>query len=265
MTTQYPAKIDDNTTLPVAADNSSLVRATAVTELRAAIIAIESTLGVNPASVYGTIRERLAAFETVLASIEAGVEVITLGGDLSGGSISQTVIGLQGNAVSDDIPSDGYLLAWSDSSESWEPSAPVAVDTAPPLCEISFMSGLFTITNTSYTRAGARLFSMTPYPETIGAFTRTVTFIADMDKTSGATSAEIQLYDTTHSVVVAGTTLTSVSDANSAVTAVLTVGSSSGNLRDDVDTQYELQFRMNGGGGSDAVFLTNARLEITYA
>ncbi len=47
-------------------------------------------------------------------------------GDLAGDSTAQVVVGLQNNAVSDAVPTDGYILTWQDLSSSWEPlAAPV--------------------------------------------------------------------------------------------------------------------------------------------
>jgi hypothetical protein len=493
MTSQYPAKIDDNITLPVSLDNSTLVRANVLNDLRGAIIAIESAMGVNPASVYGTVRERLNTIENALTSITIGGGGITVGGDLSGSSISQIVVGLQGNAISNISPTDGYVLTWKSSTSKWTPSSaasgfaaggdltgsstsqqvisltgsagvvsvptasiafntipatsgdirlsnissiqsrtfvdnaniimmatdatdslfigtnnswteqtiglnmyasstvalglgalthlyiisgfteswvpiigsgtgsspygvhgvgtqamadanqtpastiyqyntivttdaitanrtltlPTATDVAgytkiidntcagafavvvttgagvtatinngtkgivlidsrgvtlvgaptlPTRYELNLASGLFSTTSTTFTRTGGRQIDMSIFPATIGALARTVAFSADIDMTAGATSVEIQLYDITHSVAVTSTDLTSSSTTNTRVTSgSLTVGSSAGNIRSDVATQYELQFKMNGGGGSDAVFLTNSRLVITYA
>eukprot|EP00697_Spironema_sp_BW2_P008860 gnl/Spiro4/23585_TR11653_c1_g2_i1.p1 gnl/Spiro4/23585_TR11653_c1_g2~~gnl/Spiro4/23585_TR11653_c1_g2_i1.p1 ORF type:complete len:591 (-),score=-101.37 gnl/Spiro4/23585_TR11653_c1_g2_i1:13-1785(-) len=590
MTSQYPAKIDDSITLPVSSDNSTLVRASVLNELRAAIIAVESALGVNPASVYGTVRERLNTVETAITHVvNSGGAGIVLSGDLTGTSISQTVVGLQGYAISDAAPTDGFILTWEDLSSSWKPlAAPVgfsaggdlagtassqtvisltgnagvvsipsaslafglipattgtislpgsylinsrsfddtgnktilsqdtAIDadylflgfngsgggfqtpmtaivigatdtiylstglggtaqltinsssaaftnpisigafpattgdirlpsvgtisgrnatdntdlnmmtllgnddlilgsgpsyalpvgtvyinstsgtvvsmgaatrlgignqitcgvpvigessvsspygihgigtqamsdtdqtvaasvycfntikttgaitanknlilpsatddagytkiinntctgafaivvgdggvgstvtvvngtsavvlfdsrgatlagapTFPSRYELNLASGLFSTTSNIFTRTGARYIDMSIFPSTIGALTRTVAFTADIDMTSGATSVEVQLYDSTHTVAITGTDLTSTSTTNARVTSgPLTVGSSAGNIRNDVASQYELQFKMNGGGGGDAVFLTNARLVITYA
>lgn len=45
----------------------------------------------------------------------------TAGGDLSGDAVSQTVIGLQGHAVSSEAPTDQYLLTYSTSAGKWRP------------------------------------------------------------------------------------------------------------------------------------------------
>lgn len=48
----------------------------------------------------------------------------TAGGDLSGTSTSQTVIGLQGNAVSNSSPNPDDVLTWDSELEAWKPAAP---------------------------------------------------------------------------------------------------------------------------------------------
>jgi len=49
------------------------------------------------------------------------------------------------------------------------------------------------------------------------------------------------------------------------ITSDLTVGSSPGNIRNDAVRQYEAQLFMSGGGGTDKVACTNARILITYS
>lgn len=46
---------------------------------------------------------------------------ITLNGDVIGQSNANTVIKLQGNAVSSTAPTDGYVLTWSQIDNSWIP------------------------------------------------------------------------------------------------------------------------------------------------
>lgn len=400
MVTQYPGKIDNNTTLPDAVDNITPVKAEVVNRLKQAIIAIENELGTKPSGVYSTLKARLASTESLISNLQiikidqdlggtvdlplviglngipisntlpaaaqalvfngltwapttlaAGSFGFTAAGDLSGSELMQTVVGLQGRALASTAPSDGEAVVWDAGGSTWKPGtiisftaggdltgtnisqtvakingttittaggalspgsvlrvtavgtadwgqlnladadavtgslpitnfaagtngyvlstvslAPTWVPQLPARYELNFASGLFSTTSTSFTRAGGRQIDMSVFPATIGALTRTVAFSADIDMTGGATSVEVQLYDITHSVAVTSTDLTSSSTTNTRVTSgSLTVGSSAGNVRSDVATQYELQFKMNGGGGSDAVFLTNSRLVITYA
>lgn len=171
MTTQYPGKIDNNTSLPDAVDNLTPVKADVVNRLKQAIIAIENELGTKPSGIYSTLKARLTGIEDSINNLEiiqiakdiggtvseplvvglqgnplsssapSAGEVLafnglvwapttlsgppgsfTADGDLSGNSLSQTVIGLQGRSVLDTAPLDGYVLAWSTSSNAWHPS-----------------------------------------------------------------------------------------------------------------------------------------------
>lgn len=54
---------------------------------------------------------------------------LTLGGDLSGTSTSQTVIGLQSHPVSASAPAGGQVLEWSSSANAWTPTALPAFGT----------------------------------------------------------------------------------------------------------------------------------------
>jgi hypothetical protein len=443
MTIKYPSSIDTTLELPYVINNATPISAAIINNLRDAVVAMETELGVKPSGIYANVRSRIAALEITIgnfqiislendlggtlaqpkvvglqgieisaatptlnqglvfnglawapANLAAGALAFTATGDLSGTELLQTVVGLQGRPLAATLPIDGYAIVWDNAGTTWKPgivtsftagndlsgtsssqtviglqsnpvsaaspgsgdaliwsgtdwapgasfvpggdlsgtvtsqtvekingaTVPVAgalttghvlkvsgasatsyglitnanIDLAAALdvskfsggtngyvlstvagattwvvqvpreYEIYFASGVQTTTSTSFVRAGARTLDMTPYPATIGALTRTVKFVADVDKTSGATSVEVQLYDTANTVIVTGTTLTSMSNANAAVTATLTVGASPGNLQ-TASSQYELQLKMNGGGGSDAVSITNARLLITYA
>lgn len=66
--TTYPANIDTIVSLPSAVDNVTPIRAVSVNILRDAILAIENTLGPGPASVYGTVGNRLTVLENAINS-----------------------------------------------------------------------------------------------------------------------------------------------------------------------------------------------------
>lgn len=363
MTTQYPGKIDDNTSLPNALDNITAVQADVVNRLKGAILAIESELGTKPSGVYANLKTRLTNIESSINALEIielakdlggtldlpqvigirGVPVanatpvadqvlsfngltwipktlssgssITFAGDLSGSSTSQTVIKLQGYAVANSAPTEGYVLTWEASSNSWKPKVAsggssftaggdlsgsstsqtviklqnyAVASTAPTnnyvltwessssswkskivpailYTELYLTSGLEVTTSNSYVRAGARKIDLSYFPSTIGSLTRVVKFVANVDKTSSATNVAIQLYDNTNGVLVTGTNLTSTSVSNVEVSATITAGSSSGNLRTDTPAQYELQLKMTGGSAGDSVACTSAYILITYA
>tara|TARA_R110000868_G_scaffold67046_6_gene199275 strand:- start:7137 stop:8324 length:1188 start_codon:yes stop_codon:yes gene_type:complete len=395
MTTQYPGKIDDNTSLPDAIDSITPVQADVVNRLKQAILAIESELGTKPSGVYSSLKARLSGIDSSINSFEiiklakdlggsldlpqvigirgtpvanaipiadqvlsfngltwipktlssgssitfsgdlsgsstsqtviklqgyavatttptegyvltweasssswkpkvaSGGSSFTAGGDLSGSSTSQTVIKLQSYAVASTAPTEGYVLTWDSSSSSWKPVAVklqgYAVATTVPTnnyvltwessssswkpkivpailyTELYLTSGLEVTTSNSYIRAGARKIDLSYFPSTIGSLTRVVKFVANVDKTATATNVAIQLYDNTNGVLVTSTNLTSTSVSNVEVSATITAGASSGNLRTDSAAQYELQLKMTGGSAGDSVACTSAYILITYA
>ncbi len=198
------------------------------------------------------------------ANLAEGSLAFTAANDLSGSSLTQTVIGLQGRSLASTAPTDGYAIVWDETGETWKPG--VVSSGGATAYEMSFASGLYSTTSSAFTRIGGRKIDMSIFPATAGLLTRSVKFIADVDMTAGATTVEFQLYDSTNAVIVTGTNATSSSTVNVEIeSAALTVGSSAGNIRNDTPAQYELQLKMNGGGGGDAVFCTNARLIVSYA
>lgn len=52
---------------------------------------------------------------------------VVFGGDLSGNSVSQLVIGLQGRSILNAVPTDGYVLAWSQAGQYWFPESITAI------------------------------------------------------------------------------------------------------------------------------------------
>lgn len=124
-----------------------------------------------------------------------------------------------------------------------------------------------TTASTIYTRAGAR-------PLQADA-TKVYRFKATIE-TSLATSSyyvQVRLFDITHNVAVTGTTMdnSALSSANRATateftSAALTVGAAAGNLRSDVSTTYEVQFRVTGtvvDTASEWAVISNARLAVS--
>ena len=96
MTTKYPGQLDDNNSLPVTTDLVTVINASVINNLRSCILAIESTLGTNPNSIYGSLKDRLAAITTELEAITGGVSVALgpVSGDLGGSLPSPTVVDL---------------------------------------------------------------------------------------------------------------------------------------------------------------------------
>lgn len=224
----------------------------------------------------------------------------TAGGDLTGSSTNQTVAKINGatvpvsgaltignglyvsgssaltygalnlaggsNYVSGALPvtniapgTDGYTLTTVAGVPTW-------TRQLVRYFEIPFVSSLQTTNSSAYDRIGARKIDMSLYPATLGSLTRTVTFVADVQKTLAAASVDIQVYDVDHAVQVSVLNYATNTVLVELTSSAITVGSSSGNLRNDVATMYEVSMRMNGGTvGIDAVYCNNARLIITYS
>ncbi|MGH9344679.1 MAG: hypothetical protein ACRD19_13080, partial [Terriglobia bacterium] len=78
---------------------------------------------------------------------------LTLGGDLSGASTSQIVIGLQGHPISASAPAGGQVLEWSSSANAWTPAALPAFGTVSSV-GLS-LPNIFTVSGSPVTSSGA--------------------------------------------------------------------------------------------------------------
>lgn len=67
MATQYPSQIDREDNLPTQVDLISPVRARAINELRDAIIAIQTELGIEPSGSFADVRERIDFIDQLLS------------------------------------------------------------------------------------------------------------------------------------------------------------------------------------------------------
>lgn len=72
----YPNSIDNSSTLPLATDKVTEVRAEVVNRLRSAVINIQSELGVQPSATFGTVKDRLDNFDGNINDVYNELEVI---------------------------------------------------------------------------------------------------------------------------------------------------------------------------------------------
>lgn len=112
----YPAQIDNSTSLPRAVDNLTPVQASIFNPLRDAVLSIEGVLGVNPNGIYSTVAGRL----TTLENLFNGTPIIEIAQDIGGTAESPLVIGLQGRPVADTSPTSGQSLVWN--GIAWVPA-----------------------------------------------------------------------------------------------------------------------------------------------
>jgi hypothetical protein len=117
----YPASIDNGSSLPVAIDGLTPVQGSVFNALRNATLAIETTLGPQPAGVYGSVAGRLTTLEGSVGNIQS----ISLAGDLGGSLATPLVIGIQGRPVSSATPNSGQVLAWN--GAAWVPGTASSV------------------------------------------------------------------------------------------------------------------------------------------
>ena len=68
----YPNQIDTTTELPKATDNVTPVKAELFNRLRDAIVSVENELGIQPSSIYSTVKDRLDAMDGRISSISGG-------------------------------------------------------------------------------------------------------------------------------------------------------------------------------------------------
>lgn len=143
------------------------------------------------------------------------------------------------------------------------PAGPPGPPGSSPI-DVPIFSGDMATTDTSPQRFGSRFLDLTPFPPFNSAgLTRVIRFIVNIEA-SGTATANVRLRNVTDSETVSGTSLSTANLTNTQlVSSPLTVGTSSGNLKDD--RMYEVEVFKSGGAADDAVTCTNARLEVTYA
>ena len=111
MATVFPAQIDNSISLPLVIDKTTTYSAAVINRLQAAIIAIETELGVKPSGTYTTVRARLDAMqEEINSGGGGGTGGVQIGQDIGGTNRAPLVVGIQGIPVSSSIPQVGQTL-----------------------------------------------------------------------------------------------------------------------------------------------------------
>lgn len=111
MVTTFPAAVDNTTSLPYLTITST-VSPNSINIIRDAVVAVEATLGVNPAGIYGTVVARLNAMTQMIQNGGGGGSGIVFASDLTGTNTSQTVIGINSIAINSIAPSSGQTLIY---------------------------------------------------------------------------------------------------------------------------------------------------------
>lgn len=148
-------------------------------------------------------------------------------------------------------------------------SSPILVTALVALAlptDINIVAGVELNGFTTPAGIGGRNLDMSKFPLALSdGRIRTVKFMADTEISAPGVDGYIQLFDTTHNVLVTGTQFHFTNTIAAEVSVTLTVGSASGNLRNDAITRYEARIWKVSGSPADRVICNNARIQITYA
>jgi len=148
-------------------------------------------------------------------------------------------------------------------------SSPILVSALVPLSlpnDINFVCGVALNGFTTASGIGGRNLDMTKFPLALpDGRIRYVKFLVDTEVSAPGVDGYIQLFDTTHNILVTNTQSHFTNTINNEISVIPTVGSSNGNLRNDVTTRYEVRIWKVSGSPADRVICNNARIQVTYA
>ena len=133
--------------------------------------------------------------------------------------------------------------------------------------DIVFNAGQSINTSNNSMRVSSRTIDFSQYPIMSDYKVRTAKFVAILEaQGSSGTTANIELFDATNSVTITGSALSTILNSPTYLTsAALTMGTSSGNLRIDANTLYDVRLAMtNNNLTTDAVICCYSALIITY-
>jgi hypothetical protein len=142
MVVLFPAQIDTSLSIPITIDGTTGVNASVINTLRSAILAIENTLGVNPAGVYATVRARLDNLENLIVMLQEGEgTTVNFAGDLFGNTVAQKVIGIQTIPVATNTPLQSYTIVFDTSIGHYNVRQLSEDDILPAFAITSFSGG----------------------------------------------------------------------------------------------------------------------------
>lgn len=170
---KYPDQLDDSISLPPSLDLITPVKAEVVNRLRDAILAVETELGIQPSSTFGTVKARLDNIDNLLSElgINASGAFNTVAERLD--NIEAQILQLQ-NA-------DKIII-------------PLAINASVQL-------------NTTYTVIGGDEFNPADYPSD----GRQIVFVARVNTINTSISADIRLFNVTDNASVASTEFSTLS------------------------------------------------------
>lgn len=200
------------------------------------------------------------------------VSAIIYGGDASDGYLSDdccdlTMYEAQLYLLNSQTPSD--LAICRNARIEFTYSPPILVTALVPLAlptDLNFVAGYELNGFTTPAGIGGRKVDMTKFPIALSdGRIRNVKFMCDVEISAPGVDGYIQLWDTTHNVLVTGTQFHFTNLLVTEYSSTLTVGSANGNLRNDVTARYEVRIWKVSGSPTDRVICNNARIQVTYA
>ncbi len=148
-------------------------------------------------------------------------------------------------------------------------SSPILVTALVPLAlpvDIQFIAGTTLNGFNTPASVGGRKLDMSNFPLTLpDNRVRHMFFYADVEVSTSGMDGYLQLFDTTNNVAITNSLFHFTNTIGiETVSSELTVGSASGNIRNDAATRYEVRMWKVSGSSADRVICNNARLTILY-
>jgi len=147
-------------------------------------------------------------------------------------------------------------------------SPPITVTALVPLAlptDLNIVAGVELNGFTTPAGVGGRSMDMSKFPLALAdGRIRNVKWICDVEVSAPGVDGYIQLFDTTHNVLVTGTQFHFTNTIAQELSSTLTIGSASGNLRNDEITRYEVRIWKTSGSPADRVICNNARVQVIY-